>query len=345
MANKTKNTPQCPEGSRWCPIQKKCVPVDQKKRQGQQQGRGQGQGPMGVPVKKVKETMKLVDEIFDEGFENYGKLKEAEKQLDLILDMCGKMHKEQEDDEEVDFGKGTTTGRPYDHPVKMRVRAGVAEGEGSAMGPVSQAGFVDSEYDEGPSKEDNPQKKQNVINTVPNQDIAKLYMTVRKQLEEVMKLSEEDKSEYKVFFNKMLNKFGVNSPTELSADKKKEFFNAVDKGWKGEKEVNEGVTHKQAMLDIIIKYGVKASQVYRVCMEKAKKEKWFSKNRSLAVAMCKQKDYLASAAGLKKYVGMCSKATNPEKCKKEVLSLAQQHMRKSEKYGRKAAQLKAKMIK
>jgi len=34
----------------------------------------------------------------------------------------------------------------------------------------------------------------------------------------------------------MLNKFGVNSPTELSGEKKKEFFNQVDKKWKSKKE-------------------------------------------------------------------------------------------------------------
>jgi hypothetical protein len=34
----------------------------------------------------------------------------------------------------------------------------------------------------------------------------------------------------------MLEKFGVSSPAELEGDKKKEFFDAVDKGWKGKKE-------------------------------------------------------------------------------------------------------------
>jgi len=236
----------CPEGSRWCPIQKKCIPEDKVKGQGQRKGRGQTQGPMGVPVKKFKEAVKLIDEIFDEGLDHYGKLKEAEIELNKILEVCGRVHKEQEDEDEIDLGKGTinTTGRPYDHPIKMRVRAGVDKDETPGVEVESQMGFVDSEYDEGPAKEDDPQKKQNVINTVPNQNIKQLYMIVRKQLEEIKELSEEDKSAYKVFFDKMLKKFGVNSPTDLSDDKKKEFFNAVDKGWKGkdeDKEVNEGI--------------------------------------------------------------------------------------------------------
>ncbi len=168
----------CPEGSRWCPIQKKCIPEDKVKGQGHRKGRGQTQGPMGVPVKKFKEAVKLIDEIFDEGLDHYGKLKEAEIELNKILEVCGRVHKEQEDEDEIDLGKGTmnTTGRPYDHPIKMRVR----------------------------------------------------------------ELSEEDKSAYKVFFDKMLKKFGVNSPAELSDEKKKEFFNQVDVGWKGRDE-DEGV--------------------------------------------------------------------------------------------------------
>ena len=142
-------------------------------------------------MKKVKEADKLVDEIFDEGFETYSKLKAAEKELNRMLE---------------------------------------------CMGPMMDQEFVDSEFDEGPAKEEDPQKKQNIINTVPNQDIGNLYMTVRKQMSEFKKLSEDDKAAYKEFFNKMLKKYGVNSPAELSPDKKKEFFNAVDAGWKGKNE-------------------------------------------------------------------------------------------------------------
>ena len=50
-----------------------------------------------------------------------------------------------------------------------------------------------------------------------------------------------DKEAYQKFFNKALKKFGVSSPDELEGEKKKEFFDYVDKNWKGdheEKEVN-----------------------------------------------------------------------------------------------------------
>ena len=39
------------------------------------------------------------------------------------------------------------------------------------------------------------------------------------------------KEAYQKFFNSLLKKFGVKSPSELKGDKKKEFFDAIDKGW------------------------------------------------------------------------------------------------------------------
>lgn len=44
---------------------------------------------------------------------------------------------------------------------------------------------------------------------------------------------------YKAFFAKMLKKFGVSSPSELDDKQKKAFYDAVDKGWKGEDEEEE----------------------------------------------------------------------------------------------------------
>jgi hypothetical protein len=48
-------------------------------------------------------------------------------------------------------------------------------------------------------------------------------------------IKEED---YREFFKGMLSKWNIKSPTELSDDKKKEFFDQVDKGWKGKKETD-----------------------------------------------------------------------------------------------------------
>jgi len=49
------------------------------------------------------------------------------------------------------------------------------------------------------------------------------------------------KEAYQKFFNTMLKKFGVDSPSELEGKKKKEFFDAIDKGWDGDNEPAESV--------------------------------------------------------------------------------------------------------
>ncbi len=57
------------------------------------------------------------------------------------------------------------------------------------------------------------------------------------------KLTDEEselQKKYKEFYDKMIAKYGVKSPAELDDDKKKEFFNALAKGWKeGEGPVKE----------------------------------------------------------------------------------------------------------
>ena len=55
---------------------------------------------------------------------------------------------------------------------------------------------------------------------------------------EVYPMLEEkgDKEKYDKFFRAALKKFGVNSPADLPADKKKEFYNYVDKNYRGDHE-------------------------------------------------------------------------------------------------------------
>jgi hypothetical protein len=56
-----------------------------------------------------------------------------------------------------------------------------------------------------------------------------------------------DKEAYQKFFNAALKKFGVSSPDELEGDKKKEFFNYIDKNWKADHE--EVDVHKNYKVD------------------------------------------------------------------------------------------------
>ena len=47
-----------------------------------------------------------------------------------------------------------------------------------------------------------------------------------------------EETEYQKFFDKALSKYGVKSPEELEGEKKKEFFNYVDKNWKADNETD-----------------------------------------------------------------------------------------------------------
>lgn len=53
-------------------------------------------------------------------------------------------------------------------------------------------------------------------------------------IDNMMKLNEL--TAYQKFFQSKLKAMGVKSPAQLPADKKKEFFNSIDKGWKAKKE-------------------------------------------------------------------------------------------------------------
>ena len=54
----------------------------------------------------------------------------------------------------------------------------------------------------------------------------------------VSQITEEEMTKYQKFFMSALKKFGVSSPAELKGDKKKEFFNYVDKNYDAENETD-----------------------------------------------------------------------------------------------------------
>jgi len=186
----------CKDGYRWCPIMKKCMPPDHFKGKGKGMHKGQGEGPIGQPTKEANE---LVDVAFDEGFEIFGKLVKAQKKLDQLLDcMMG--------------------GGPFNK--------GIAD-------PESEEEYEDA-YDALPN--DGEKVGPNDISHVPDQDGNALYKAIRRQLGEWKMLNEDGREAYKKYFDGMLKKFGVSSPAQLDDEKKKAFFNAVDKGWKTKKE-------------------------------------------------------------------------------------------------------------
>ena len=223
----------------WAEVKQKCWKLANEKRRTKDVIRSIYRRCMdkhnwGKPKKegKIMDTDKLVDDVFESGFDQFGKVRTAEKEIDILLEKIK---------DEIDFGKGSlsTTGRPYDHPIKARVvpsvdgKAEVAVDE--CVGPtMNEERFEGSEYDEdAPAKEDDSRKLANVINTVPNQNVGGLLKSIHRQLAE-MRVNED----YKTYFKSMLKKYGYDSPANIPADKKKEFFNAVDKGWKGKKETD-----------------------------------------------------------------------------------------------------------
>jgi len=56
------------------------------------------------------------------------------------------------------------------------------------------------------------------------------------EVEEKVTAAESKKEKYQKFFQAALKKFGVKSPAELEGDKKKEFFNYVDKNYEADNE-------------------------------------------------------------------------------------------------------------
>ena len=46
----------------------------------------------------------------------------------------------------------------------------------------------------------------------------------------------KEETEYQKFFKTVLDKFDVNSPNELSDEKKKEFFDYIENNWNSESE-------------------------------------------------------------------------------------------------------------
>lgn len=49
----------------------------------------------------------------------------------------------------------------------------------------------------------------------------------------------QEDTAYQEFFKQAMNRFDVSSIGDLSTDKKKEFFNYIDKNYKGKEETNE----------------------------------------------------------------------------------------------------------
>ena len=55
-------------------------------------------------------------------------------------------------------------------------------------------------------------------------------------IDRIDRILKEGETAYQKFFKKKLKEYKVNSPSELSKEERKKFFDEIDKEWKGKKE-------------------------------------------------------------------------------------------------------------
>jgi len=84
------------------------------------------------------------------------------------------------------------------------------------------------------------------------------------KIKESVEEASGDKEAYQKFFNGALKKFGVKSPSQLKGDKKKEFFDYVDKNWTADHEEEtkkEETMTKKSLKDAVSNMKEKKSKV------------------------------------------------------------------------------------
>ena len=226
---------KCKPGYVWCPNSKKCIPEEEQRSQGQGKGmgRGKGKGPIGTPNKADQ----LVDEILLGDYSLYKNIEEADGFVDNVLDEIENSidHVPDQDLPELQQSVDDELTKDSNTPVEERVML-FKEGMQTELKSVAvkcKKEFTDVSEVRTCMAEAMKNMYHNwMVSQLPVDKIT----PIEEQMLESVKLLSEDA--YKEFFKKMLNKYGVKTPSELSDDKKKEFFNAVDKGWKATKETD-----------------------------------------------------------------------------------------------------------
>ena len=83
-----------------------------------------------------------------------------------------------------------------------------------------------------------------------------VYSVVELEMAVENTIIEDGDEEYKKFFKSVLKKFNADSPEDLDDDKKKEFFNYIEKNWKKENEsfsydLDEETTSNKSLNEVI----------------------------------------------------------------------------------------------
>jgi len=81
-------------------------------------------------------------------------------------------------------------------------------------------------------------EEENSLDVKPKEEPEEEMSAIKKELGESLAVINKlmNESNYKAYFQSMLKKFGVTSPSQLKDEQKKKFFDAIEKGWTSEKK-------------------------------------------------------------------------------------------------------------
>ena len=106
-----------------------------------------------------------------------------------------------------------------------------------------------------------------------NEEVTESVMDEAYTINEAKSKMAEDKERYQKFFKSALKKFGVTSPGELEGEKKKEFFNYVDKNYEADNETDKDESVKEdTIAEAQIRTSFEADEMKNVGGDKAAKK-------------------------------------------------------------------------
>lgn len=114
-----------------------------------------------------------------------------------------------------------------------------------------------------------------------NEEVTEEMVAEAHEMNEKKTQQQEDKERYQKFFKSALKKFGVDSPAQLKGDKKKEFFDYVDKNYEAddESDVDEGLGSSIRKAAGKAKKAVKRATMSKAARSKADSDEVFRKAR------------------------------------------------------------------
>jgi hypothetical protein len=106
-----------------------------------------------------------------------------------------------------------------------------------------------------------------------NEEVTEEVVAEAHAMNEAKSKMQEDKERYQKFFKSALKKFGVDSPAQLKGDKKKEFFDYVDKNYEADNETDKDESVKEdTIAEAQIRTSFESDEMKNVGGDKAAKK-------------------------------------------------------------------------